>query len=96
MQVSCALCRVFRQNMERRIGLRGIKLVVSDAHEGIKAAMSKVLDATPQHCRVGSLKKLQSTDSVLVGATSLIGLETHLPEAVVKAITFTTGKYWTE
>jgi transposase-like protein len=67
MQVSCVLCRVFRQNMERRIGLRGVKLVVSDAHEGIKAAVSKVLDATSQHCRVGSLKKLQSTDSVLVG-----------------------------
>src|SRR5260370_26425293 len=25
MQVSCVLCRVFRQNMERRIGLRGVK-----------------------------------------------------------------------
>ena len=67
MQVSCVLCRVFRQNMERRIGLRGVKLVVSDVYEGIKAAVSKVLDATSQHCRVGSLKKLQSTDSVLVG-----------------------------
>jgi hypothetical protein len=75
MQVSCVLCRVFRQNMERRIGLRGVKLVVSDAHEGIEAAVSKVLDATSQHCRVGSLKTLQWTDSVLVGPTSLIGLE---------------------
>ena len=30
----------------REAGLRGVKLVVSDAHEGIKAAVSKVLTAT--------------------------------------------------
>ena len=36
----------------RRRGLRGVKLVVSDAHEGIKAAVSKVLSATWQRCRV--------------------------------------------
>ncbi|WP_197432778.1 transposase, partial [Methylobacterium sp. CCH7-A2] len=33
-------------------GLRGVKLVVSDSHEGIKAAVSKVLTATWQRCRV--------------------------------------------
>ncbi|MGY4183079.1 hypothetical protein ACVIHH_008370 [Bradyrhizobium sp. USDA 4518] len=38
-------------------GLRGVKLVVSDAHEGIKATVGKVLNATWQRCRVGSLKK---------------------------------------
>ena len=27
-------------------GLRGVKLVVSDAHEGLKAAVTKVLSAT--------------------------------------------------
>jgi putative transposase len=32
--------------------LRGVKLVISDAHEGIKAAVSKVLNATWQRCRV--------------------------------------------
>ena len=37
-------------------GLRGVKLVISDAHEGIKAAVSKVLSATWQRCRVGLLK----------------------------------------
>ena len=36
----------------RRRGLRGVKLVVSDAHEGIKAAVSKVLTAGRQRCRV--------------------------------------------
>ena len=36
----------------RRRGLRGVKLVVSDSHEGIKAAVAKVLHATWQRCRV--------------------------------------------
>jgi transposase-like protein len=36
----------------RRRGLRGVKLVTSDAHEGLKAAISKILNATWQRCRV--------------------------------------------
>src|SRR4051794_41527835 len=32
--------------------MRGVKLVVSDAHEGLKAAVAKVLSATWQRCRV--------------------------------------------
>ena len=44
----------------RRRGLRGVKLVISDAHEGIKAAVSKVLTASWQRCRVGMLKKSTS------------------------------------
>jgi transposase-like protein len=35
-----------------RRGLRGVKLVISDAHEGLKAAIAKVLSATWQRCRV--------------------------------------------
>lgn len=35
-----------------RCGLRGVQLVISDAHEGIKAAVSKVLSTTRQRCRV--------------------------------------------
>ncbi|MGV8855341.1 MAG: transposase [Devosia sp.] len=35
-----------------RLGLRGAKLGVSDAHEGIKAAVTKVLFTTWQRCRV--------------------------------------------
>ena len=35
-----------------RRGLRGVKLVISDAHEGIKAAVSKLLCASWQRCRV--------------------------------------------
>jgi putative transposase len=41
----------FLRKLARR-GLRGVKLVVSDAHDGIKAAVSKVLTATWQRCRV--------------------------------------------
>jgi putative transposase len=41
----------FLRSLTRR-GLRGVKLVISDAHEGIKAAVSKVFCATWQRCRV--------------------------------------------
>jgi transposase-like protein len=41
----------FLRKLARR-GLRGVKLVVSDAHEGIKGAVSKVLNASWQRCRV--------------------------------------------
>jgi putative transposase len=40
----------FLRKLARR-GLRGVKLVISDAHEGLKAAISKVLSATWQRCR---------------------------------------------
>jgi putative transposase len=36
----------------RRRGLTGVKLVVSDAHEGLKAAVAKVMNASWQRCRV--------------------------------------------
>jgi putative transposase len=41
----------FLRSLARR-GLRGVKLVISDAHEGLKAAITKVLGATWQRCRV--------------------------------------------
>jgi putative transposase len=41
----------FLRKLTRR-GLRGVKLVISDAHEGIKAAAAKVLLASWQRCRV--------------------------------------------
>ena len=37
-------------------GLRGVKLVISDAHEGLKAAIAKVFKATWQRCRVHFLR----------------------------------------
>jgi putative transposase len=47
----------FLRGLTRR-GLRGVQLVVSDAHEGIKAAVSKVLNATWQRCRVHFMRNV--------------------------------------
>jgi putative transposase len=47
----------FLRKLARR-GLRGVKLVVSDAHEGIKAAVSKILTATWQRCRVHFMRNV--------------------------------------
>jgi putative transposase len=41
----------FLRKLKRR-GLAGVKLVISDAHEGIKAAVTKMFQATWQRCRV--------------------------------------------
>ena len=49
----------FLRKLKRR-GLAGVKLVISDAHEGIKAAVSKVFRATWQRCR-GHFMRTQST-----------------------------------
>ncbi|MGY4353132.1 transposase-like protein [Bradyrhizobium sp. GM7.3] len=46
----------FLRKLARR-GLRGVKLVVLDAHEGIKATVGKVLNATWQRCRVHFMRK---------------------------------------
>lgn len=45
----------FLRGLTRR-GLRGVKLVISDAHEGLKAAIAKVLKASWQRCRVHFLR----------------------------------------
>ena len=41
----------FLKSLVRR-GLRGVKLVISDAHEGLKAAIRRVMGASWQRCRV--------------------------------------------
>jgi putative transposase len=47
----------FLRKLARR-GLRGVKLVISDAHEGIKAAVAKVLHASWQRCRVHFMRNV--------------------------------------
>src|SRR6202166_595687 len=47
----------FLRKLARR-GLRGVKLVISDAHEGIKAAIGKVLHASWQRCRVHFMRNV--------------------------------------
>jgi putative transposase len=49
----------FLRGLARR-GLRGVKLVVSDAHEGIKAAVSKIMNATWQRCRVHFMRNVSA------------------------------------
>ena len=41
-----------------RRGLKGVKLVVSDAREGLKGAIRRVLGATWQRCRVHLIRNL--------------------------------------
>jgi putative transposase len=41
----------FLKDLVRR-GLKGVKLVISDAHEGLKAAIRRAIGATWQRCRV--------------------------------------------
>ena len=47
----------FLRKLARR-GLRGVKLVISDAHEGIKASVAKVMSATWQRCRVHFMRNV--------------------------------------
>jgi putative transposase len=47
----------FLKSLARR-GLRGVKLVISDAHEGLKAAVAKVLHASWQRCRVHFMRNV--------------------------------------
>jgi transposase-like protein len=47
----------FLRKLARR-GLRGVKLFISDAHEGIKAAVAKVLSVTWQRCRVHFMRNV--------------------------------------
>jgi transposase-like protein len=47
----------FLRKLARR-GLRGVKLVVSDAHEGLKAAIAKVLNSSWQRCRVHFMRNV--------------------------------------
>lgn len=46
----------FLKDLARR-GLKGVKLVISDDHEGLKAAITRVLGATWQRCRVHFMRK---------------------------------------
>ena len=39
-------------------GLRGVKLMISDAHEAIKASVAKVMNATWQRCRVHFMRSV--------------------------------------
>lgn len=55
---SAPFWRDFLRSLVRR-GLRGVQLVISDAHEGIKQAVASVMaEATWQRCRVHTLRSI--------------------------------------
>ena len=53
-----AIWTEFLRKLTRR-GLRGVKLVISDAHEGLKAAIRRVMGASWQRCRVHWMRNAQ-------------------------------------
>ena len=53
----------FLKSLARR-GLRGVKLVISDAHEGLKAAIRRAFSATWQHCRVHWMRNALSKEEL--------------------------------
>jgi putative transposase len=61
----------FLKSLARR-GLRGVKLVISDAHEGLKAAIRRVFGAGWQRCRVhwmrNALSYVPKTQQSMVAA----------------------------
>jgi transposase-like protein len=54
-----AFWATFLKGLVRR-GLRGVKLVISDAHEGLKAAIRRVVGASWQRCRVHWMRNAQA------------------------------------
>jgi transposase-like protein len=61
MQVGASEAEPFWTDFLRSLthrGLRGVKLVISDAHEGLKAAVRKVISATWQRCRVHFMRNV--------------------------------------
>src|SRR5262249_21397167 len=59
----------FLRKLARR-GLRGVKLVISDAHGGLKAAVTRVLHATWQRCRVHLMRNLPPASNCPMPARS--------------------------
>lgn len=71
----------FLRKLARR-GLRGVKLVVSDAHEGIKAAVSKIFTATWQRCRVHFMRNALAHAGRSSGASSRPSLQQPSPRTM--------------
>lgn len=60
----------FLASLKQR-GLSGVKLVISDAHEGLKAAIAQVFSASWQRCRVHFMRNLLAR--VAKSSQSLVG-----------------------
>src|SRR6266566_5672078 len=69
----------FLRKLARR-GLRGVKLVISDAHEGIKAAVAKVLHAACRGAKIREATTPSPTDeSDAEVLDQLVASEAHKP-----------------
>ena len=89
----------FLRSLTRR-GLRGVRLVISDAHLGLKAAAAKVLKATWQRCRVHFMRNALAyanktqrrmvvglpRDLLDAGKCVLLGIECGVMEALAEAL----------
>ena len=79
----------FLKRLTRR-GLRGVKLVISDAHEGLKAAVQQVVGATWQRCRVhfmrNALAYVPKTQETVVAAA--------IRQAFIQPDRETAGQVW--
>ena len=79
----------FLKRLIRR-GLRGVKLVISDAHEGLKAAVQRVVGATWQRCRVhfmrNALAYVPKTQETVVAAA--------IRQAFIQPDRETAGQVW--
>ena len=75
----------FLRKLARR-GLRGVKLVISDAHEGIKAAVSKIFTATWQRCRVHFMRNALALcrQNPAADASSRPGSAPRLPRTTLR------------
>ena len=58
MNISHSEAETFWTGFLRKLARRGVKLVISDAHAGIKAAVSKVVTASWQRCRVHFMRNV--------------------------------------
>ena len=73
MDIGCSEAETFWTEFLRKLrrrGLRGVKLVISDAHEGIKAAVAKLMNATWQRCRVHTMRNALAQPARAAGASS--------------------------
>lgn len=68
-----------------RRGLRGVKLVISDAHEGLKAAAAKVFGAAWQRCRIhfyrNAMAHVSPPQRAMVAAAIRTAFTQESPEA---------------
>ena len=75
----------------RARGLDGVKLVISDAHAGLKGATSRIFEATWQRCRVGLLKKSPAADQAASWTLVNVVGRRRRPKAILSSETSASG-----